>query len=173
MRHITERTGDEISMLCYEHIFVLEKPIAGVDEVWTLHGIARFTTANRCVVITDGQRLVILDREKDHCVRLEIPRAQWFDASVEESSIVLSCYKQHGGRKLAQRFVIEAHSDHNSTLVPEGWPWNSTLFPESTTVLILGYSRIAKIVTLRFLLFLHCAISAPWGQPNAVKDFHQ
>ena len=126
-----ERTGDELRHGWFEHIFVLEKPVAGVDEVWTLHGFARFTTANRCIVISDGQRLVILDREKDHGLRLVISTVHWFDWSVEENTVVLSCHKRHGSSELLQRFVIETHTDHNSTLVPEGWRWESTLLPES------------------------------------------
>lgn len=128
---VSERIGDELRMGWFEHIFVLGTPIAGVDEVWTLHGFAHFSTGRRCIALEDGQRLVILDRERDHGVRLEIPKSQWFDASVTGSRIVLSCYKQHGGRKLAGRFVIEMHTDHNTALVPEDWPWKFTLYPET------------------------------------------
>lgn len=137
---VIQRTGDELRMGWYEHVFVLEAPIAGVDEVWTLHGSARLTSANRCIVITDGQRLVILDREKDHGVRLEIAQSQWFDVSVEGSTVSVSCYKQHGAKELAKRFVIESHTDRSSTLVPEGWPWKSTLFPESA-ISVQDYSN--------------------------------
>ena len=41
----------------------------------------------------------------------------------------------------------------------------------SATVLILGNSRIAKIVNLRFLLFRRCAISAHWGPPQTPGFF--
>lgn len=126
---ITLEVGEEYRMGWYEHTFLFADPIAGIERLETGHGTAAFTPSLRCVVITDGFQVVILDRLKNHGVRLAIPYEHWFEATVEGGKVVIKCYEAHGGKKLTGMFEVEAEVDDNRALVPPGWPWESTLLP--------------------------------------------
>lgn len=126
---ITLEVGSEYRMGWYHHTFVFADPIAGIERLETGHGTASFTTSLRCVVITDGFQVVILDRLKNHGVRLAIPYEHWFKATVEGSTVVITCYQAHGGEEPTGIFRVEAEVDDNRALVPPGWPWESTLLP--------------------------------------------
>ena len=65
---------------------------------------------------------------------------------------------------LSSRSLISFISRHG-TFTPVGYAFSRGAFG-SATVLILGNSRIEKIVNLRFPLFRRCASSAPWGPPQ-------
>lgn len=121
--------GNEYRMGWYEHTFVFATPIAGIERLETGHGTASFTRSLRCVVITDGFQVVILDRLKNHGVRLAIPHQHWFEATVEGSTVVIKCYAAHGGKELTGTFAVETEVEDNRALVPPGWPWKSTLLP--------------------------------------------
>ena len=127
---MTLDVGEEIRMGCYEHTFVFSRPIAGVEKLSTLNGMPYFTPTNRCVVISDGFQLVILDRVMNHGVRLAIPREHWFEASLTGSLATIKCYEAHGGKKLMNTYEIETHVDSNRLLVPTGWKWDVARFPE-------------------------------------------
>jgi hypothetical protein len=95
----------------------------------TGHGTASLTPSLRCVVISDGFEVVILDWLKNHGVRLAIPYEHWFKATVEGSTVVITCYEAHGGEELTGIFEVETEVDDNRALVPPAWPWESTLLP--------------------------------------------
>lgn len=126
---ISLEVGEEYRMGWYEHTFVFVPPVAGIRRVRTGNGTASFTPANRCVAISDGFQLVILDRRKDHGVRLAIPPKHWFEATLDGSTVVIRCYEAHGGRKLMDLHELEAHVDDNHDLVPRGWRWERRLLP--------------------------------------------
>ena len=62
-------------------------------------------------------------------VRLAIPPAHWFEATVEGGTVAIRCYEAHGGRKLTDLFEVDAEVEENLALVPPGWRWESTLLP--------------------------------------------
>lgn len=126
---ITLEVGSEYRMGWYHHTFVFADPIAGIERVETGHGTAAFTPSLRCVVITDGFQVVILDRLKNHGVRLVIPYQHWLKATVEGSKVEIKCYEAHGGEELTGVFGVDTEVDDSRALLPPGWPWESTLLP--------------------------------------------
>lgn len=91
--------------------------------------MGRVTPSLRCVVITDGFQVVILDRLENHGVRLAIRSEHCFKATVEGSKVVITCYESHGSEERTGIFEVETEVDESGALMPPGWPWESTLLP--------------------------------------------
>ncbi len=125
---VTIEMGDELRMGWFEMIFKLAPAIAGIDEVWTLHGSADFTDGDRCLVIFDGLRLVILDRRNNHGLRLELSKG-WFDCSVMGSSVRIRYHRFHGRENVEKEFTIDAHASDREILIPADWPGTAKLLP--------------------------------------------
>jgi len=124
---MTLEVGSEYRMGWYHHTFVFADLIAGLKRLETGNGTATFTPSLRCVVITDGFQVVILDRLRNHGVRLAIPYQHWLKATVDDSKVEIKCYEAHGGEELTGIFEVETEVEDSRALVPPEWPWESTL----------------------------------------------
>lgn len=139
-------TGVEVSMCASELLFRIEPPVAGVGEVLTIEGEALFTPGRRCMVILDKHRITVLDRVKQHGVRLicEGPGLLGpVDRRITLRGPTLTIplladtrrVERTGARRRdefpEERFSVDLHVERAAALVPPGWPGTAVLLPQA------------------------------------------
>ena len=131
-------TGDECGMGWTGVLFQIDPAVAGVSEVLTVLGEARFTPGLRCMVIVDRATITALDRQYQRgvCLAVDWPR-QGLEMTLEGAITTIRFFETINEtidpRTEALReksFSVDLHTEHASDLVPPGWPGKAALFPQ-------------------------------------------
>lgn len=119
-----------------ELLFQLDPAVAGVSEVLTVLGEARFTPGLRCMAIVDRDTITVLDRQRRHGVRLT---AAWPQQGVKmtlEGAVMKVTFFEtvdsQSGAYTEKSFSLDLHAAEAPDLVPPGWPGKAVLLPQQT-----------------------------------------
>jgi hypothetical protein len=128
-------TGHEWGMGWTELLFQIDPAVAGVSEVLTVLGEARFTPALRCMVIVDRATITVLDRQHQRgvCMAADWPR-QGLEMTLEDAIMTIRFFETINHRTKAfteKSFSVDLHAEHASALLPPGWPGKAVLLPQT------------------------------------------
>ena len=127
-------TGDERGMGWNELLFQIDPAVAGVFEVLTVLGEARFTPGLRCMVIVDRETITALDRQQQRgvCLAADWPR-QGLRMNLEDAIMTIHFFETVDSRSGAfteKSFSVDLHAEQASALLPPGWPGRAVLLPQ-------------------------------------------
>jgi hypothetical protein len=119
---VTCELGDEWRMSAYEHRFLLNRPIAGVDRLDTASGSAELSEDDRFLVVHDYFEVVILDRGEDRGVRLRSPFAGTIVTTmIGDRQIIVHLARRVDNTKIEESYRINV-TDEDGFLIPNDWP---------------------------------------------------
>jgi len=127
-------TGDECGMGWTELLFQIDPAVAGVSEVLTVLGEARFTPGLRCMVIVDRATITALDRQHQRgvCLAADWPQ-QGLQITLEGAIMTIRFFETVDSRSGAfaeKSFSVDLHAEQASALLPPGWPGRAVLLPQ-------------------------------------------
>jgi hypothetical protein len=127
-------TGDACGMGWTELLFQIDPAVAGVSEVLTVLGEARFTPGLRCMVIVDRATITALDRQHQRgvCLAADWPR-QGLEMTLEDAIMTIRFFETVDSRSGAfaeKSFSVDLHAEQASALLPPGWPGRAVLLPQ-------------------------------------------
>jgi len=131
-------TGDACGMGWTELLFQIDPAVAGVSEVLTVLGEARFTPGLRCMVIVDRATITALDRQHQRgvCLAADWPR-QGLEMTLEDAIMTIRFFETINEtidprtEEITEKsFSVDLHAEHASDLVPAGWPGKAVLLPQ-------------------------------------------
>jgi hypothetical protein len=131
-------TGDECGMGWTELLFQIDPAVAGVSEVLTVLGEARFTPGLRCMVIVDRATITAIDRQHQRgvCLAADWPR-QGLEMTLEDAIMTIRFFETINEtidprtEEITEKsFSVDLHAEHASDLVPLGWPGKAVLLPQ-------------------------------------------
>jgi len=131
-------TGDACGMGWTELLFQIDPAVAGVSEVLTVLGEARFTPGLRCMVIVDRATITALDRQHQRgvCLAADWPR-QGLEMTLEDAIMTIRFFETinetidpRTEAFTEKSFSVDLHAEHASDLVPAGWPGKAVLLPQ-------------------------------------------
>ncbi len=124
------RVEEEMEVHCglYVTTFVLAKPIAGISRIVIEGRDPLFTPGNRCVIFGDLEKVIILDRERNHGVVYEVAEKNDVIHSQLRGSVVAMEYRraQQGAK---ESVCVETHCDNSKSFALHEWPGKTTLCP--------------------------------------------
>jgi hypothetical protein len=132
-------TGDACGMGWTELLFQIDPAVAGVSEVLTVLGEARFTPGLRCMVIVDRETITALDRQHQRgvCLAADWPR-QGLQMTLKDAIMTLRFFETinqtidpRTEEFTEKSFSVDLHAEHASDLVPPGWPGKAVLLPQT------------------------------------------
>ena len=122
---VTCEFGDEYRYGWYVKIYLLKRPITGVEQVETMHGSAELGEDERLLVIHDLFKVVALDRWRDRGVTLS-RREGYLTVTIQGPLVRIDV--QQRDTKVVSTYALDFSSEEGIA-VPHDWPWQVQLLP--------------------------------------------